>query len=98
MTEELLNDVKDYLDITWADSSTDMKLIGIIKRGISYLDSVAGVKQDYSTEGKAKELLLDYCRYVRSNALNEFQNNYLSELLTLQIKQEVEDYAGTDLQ
>lgn len=89
---ELLTDVKNYLDITWTDSATDSKLTGIINRGINYIDSVAGVAQDYSKEKKAKELLLDYCRYVRSNALSEFQNNYLSELLTLQIRQEVATY------
>ena len=88
----LLSDVKDYLDITWDDAGTDSKLAGIIQRGIKYIDHVAGAEQDYSVEDKAKELLLDYCRYVRSNALSEFQNNYLSELLTLQIKQEVSTY------
>ncbi len=88
----LLSDVKDYLDITWDDAGTNSKLTGIIKRGIKYIDRVAGDEQDYSIDDKAKELLLDYVRYVRSNALSEFQNNYLPELLTLQIKQEVATY------
>lgn len=92
LLEALLTDVKNYLDITWEDEQTNSKLTGIIKRGINYIDSAAGAVQDYSKEEKAKELLLDYCRYVRSNALSEFQNNYLSELLTLQIKQEVATY------
>jgi hypothetical protein len=88
----LLIDIKNYLDITWEDAQTNSKLTGIIKRGISYIDRAAGAEQDYTKEDKAKELLLDYCRYVRSNALSEFQTNYLSELLTLQIKQEVATY------
>lgn len=90
MFPELLNDVKNYLDITWHDPATDNKLKGIIKRGIKYINSVAGDEMDYSAEDKPRELLFDYCRYVRSNALDEFKINYLHELLSLQIAQEVE--------
>ena len=92
LPEGLLDSVKNYLDITWTDTQTDTKLTGIIGRGIKYIDSVSGTTNDYTVEEKPKELLLDYCRYVRSNALSEFQDNYLAELLTLQIKQEVADY------
>lgn len=95
--EGLLKDVKIYLDITWDDNHTEDKLRGIIQRGMKYIDRVAGGEQDYSIEDKPKELLLDYCRYVRSNALEEFQNNYLSELLTLQISREVERYETENL-
>lgn len=90
--ELLLQDVKNYLDISWEDNNIDNKLLGIIERGMRYIDTVAGGKQDYSIEDKPKELLLDYCRYVRSNALEQFQNNYLHELLILQIKQEVTNH------
>jgi len=97
MTEEelkgLLDDVKNYLDITWADPATDKKISGIMKRGMKYLDHIAGAENDYLAEEKPRELLFEYCRYVRSNALQEFQANYLHELLTLQINQEVKEYA-----
>lgn len=89
----LLEDVRLYIDITWADVDTDKKITGIIERGIKYINRLAGATLDYSVEDKPKELLLDYCRYVRSNALSEFMNNYLSEILTLQMYQEVKDYA-----
>lgn len=88
----LLDAVKNYLDITWEDASTDLKITGIIARGISYIDGIAGKEMDYTLEDKPRELLFDYCRYVRSNALNEFQKNYLPELLTLQINQGVIAY------
>ena len=88
----LLEDVRLYLDITWADADTDKKITGIIERGIKYINRLAGATLDYSVEDKPKELLSDYCRYVRSNALSEFMNNYLSEILTLQMYQEVKDY------
>jgi hypothetical protein len=93
LPEGLLDAVRNYLDITWEDGAGDEKLSGIIARGIKYIDGVAGSAQDYTTEDKPRELLLDYCRYVRSNALGEFQANYLPELLSLQIREEVAAYA-----
>lgn len=95
LPEGLLESVENYLDITWQDDNTDDKLIGIIQRGMKYLNSVAGGELDYSTEDKPKELLLDYCRYVRSSALSEFQTNYLHELLSLQMSEEVARYEET---
>ena len=88
----LLEEVKNYLDITWTDHAGDDKLSGIIARGMKYIDGAAGAILDYMVEDKPRELLFDYCRYVRSNALAEFQTNYLHELLSLQIRQEVADY------
>lgn len=88
----LLEEVKNYLDITWQDEATDRKLSGILKRGMVYLDSVAGGPQEYEEESNAKTLLFEYVRYVQSNALDEFSQNYLSELLALQIHEEVNAY------
>ena len=85
----LLEAVRNYLDISWVDADGDTKLTGIIARGMKYLDSVAGKTLDYTIEDKPRELLMDYCRYVRSNALDEFQTNYLSELLSLQIQMSI---------
>ena len=93
LPDGLLDAVRNYLDITWTDADGDTKLTGIISRGIKYIDSVAGTELDYTIEDKPRELLFDYCRYVRSNALDEFQTNYLPELLTLQISEEVKAYA-----
>ncbi len=90
LPDGLLDAVRNYLDITWTDTALDIKLTGIIERGMKYLNAVAGEELDYSAEDKPRELLFDYCRYVRSNALNEFQVNYLPELLTLQNQKEVE--------
>ena len=90
----LLEAVKNYLDITWEDPAGDEKLSGIIARGIKYINSVAGAELDYTVEDKPRELLFDYCRYVRSNALDEFAINYQHELLSLQIQQEVKDYVA----
>lgn len=92
LPDGLLNAVRNYLDITWVDSAGDEKLTGIIGRGIKYIDAVAGEALDYTLEDKPRELLFDYCRYVRSNTLNEYQNNYQHELLSLQNQKEVARY------
>jgi hypothetical protein len=94
--EGLLEAVRNYLDITWVDPAGDEKLSGIIARGIRYIDGIAGSGMDYTAEDKPRELLFDYCRYVRSNALEEFQKNYLHELLSLQIAQEVAAYEAAN--
>lgn len=88
--DKLLQDARNYLDITWEDAEGDQKLSGILARGQKYIDRIAGGPLDYEAEDKPRELLFDYARYVRSNALEEFQKNYLHELLSLQIVQEVE--------
>lgn len=89
---ELLGDVRNYLNITWVDPEGDIKLLGIIARGIKHLNKIAGAELDYTVEDNPRELLFEYCLYVRSNALNEFEINYQHELLSLQIAQEVKAY------
>ena len=66
LPDGLLDAVRNYLDITWTDADGDLKLIGIISRGIKYINSVAGTELDYIIEDKPRELLFDY-KYVRSN-------------------------------
>lgn len=88
----LLPSLREYLDITWEDAGGDQKLLGILARGMAYLDEITGERLDYDEENKPRELLFDYARYVRSNALDEFQANYLHELLSLQMKREAARY------
>lgn len=93
MEEGLLEDVRNYLDITYPDYETDRKLLGIISRGKAYLDKIAGMTQDYAAESQPRALLLDYCRYARSNALELFERNFRAELITLRIGVQTDDHA-----
>lgn len=94
LPDGLLDAVRNYLDITWEDPVGDKKLTGIISRGMKYIDNVAGEACDYTVEDKPRELLFDYVRYARANALDEFQNNYLHELLSFQNQKEVARYVA----
>ncbi len=98
MADELLVQLRLYLDITWDDPEGDEKLSGILARGQRYLDRMAGAPLDYHVDGAPRALLFDYVRYARAHALNEFQPNYLHELLALQLDEEVRRHAATDIQ
>lgn len=90
----LLQEIRNDLDITWEDPLTDEKLTGIIKRGISFLvDRTGAAETDFTENSRAKALLFDYVRYDRSAALNEFYENYASELNSLMIANEVDNAA-----
>lgn len=95
MTPELLAAVKNYLDITWTDADTDLKLTGIISRGIKYINRHAGSTLDYSIEDNPRALLFDYARYAWSNALDEFSTNYLPEIIALEISESVKAYEAS---
>lgn len=91
ITGTLLADARNYLDITWDDPDGDRKLSGILERGMRYLDRAAGRELDYMAEDAPRALLFDYARYVRADALEEFQDNYLHELIGLQMHTEAQD-------
>lgn len=98
--DELLAEARSYLDITWEDEGTDEKLRGQIRRGIAYIADKTGVEKSASafmgTSGndRAQALLFNYLLYDRSGALNDFVENYRSELIALRLKKEVERYAA----
>lgn len=85
----LLPDIKNYLHITWQDEDTDKNLTGMIKRGMARLQNIAGVPLDFTKEDLPRQLLFDYCRYVNSFDLEYFEQNFQSELLTLNINSQV---------
>lgn len=87
MPNGLLDDVKDYLHISWVDEKTDKNITGMIKRGMAYLQKIAGVPSlDFTQEDAPKSLLLDYVRYANSQALELFETNFRGELLSLHLE------------
>ena len=85
-TLELLNEVKENLFITW--NSEDDKIDRLINRGKDNLDSIMGVKLDY-TLNKPKHLLINWCRYERNSASENFLTNFDNEILNLQLDEAV---------
>lgn len=89
----LLADVKNYRNITWDDDATDAKVSGIIAAGMVYLDDKAGTPQDYTKNGKARTLLMEYVRYSMDSALEVFETNYQALILGMQNERRVTAYA-----
>lgn len=88
----LLNDIKNYLDITWDDSQGEKKLEGIIKRGMA---AISGKIEecDFYEETQERALLFDYVMYARAGEIPQFWANYREEILSLQIARKVDTYA-----
>lgn len=85
LPDELLDAVKAYLKITWQDEATDTEITGYINRGMTRLQHIAGASLDFTVEDQPRALLLDYCRYARSQALEVFEKNFQAELLDLNL-------------
>lgn len=92
MDEQLLSDVLSYLQITEPDRITDTNIRGYIARGMKRLEKIAGGALDFTAEDMPRSLLLDYCRYANSQALEVFEKNFCNELLDLNLERQVKDY------
>ena len=92
LPDGLLEDVKTSLGITWTDTATDKDVSGIIARGIARINRTGGSDYDFTQEDRPRELLFEYCFYAHSKALSEFEESYKSELLSLQMHQEITDW------
>ena len=99
VSDELLNEAKNYLDITWTDEESDRKLRGQIRRGIAYIKAKTGVEASAfcgdDVDDRAQALLFNYLLYDRAGALDQFAKNYQSELIGLRIRWEVKNHAAT---
>lgn len=93
MQENLLADIENYLNITWKDQATDHKISNFIRDGMMLLDKHRGAPADYTKAGLPRTLLFEYCRYARDEALDVFENNYLSLITAMRNDNLVEIYA-----
>lgn len=84
--DALLEAILNELDMTYADDTLKKKIADIQRRGDGYLQSKYGGVIDYSQDMQARELLFSYCRYGRSNAIEQFENDFLSEITELGIR------------
>lgn len=98
LPEGLLEDVLNELDITWNDEAANKKFCGFIASGINYLDKKLGGENDYTLDGDARTLLMQYVRYARDQALDVFEANYQSMILGAQNDKAVTRYAESTIQ
>ncbi|WP_107951362.1 head-tail connector protein [Lysinibacillus parviboronicapiens] len=91
---ELLTELKHRLRITWDDE--DAELDRIINRAKSYFKKLTGKAFSFELEAWETELLLERCRYVYNNAVDEFEKNFADELkrLILHVALEMREAGG----
>lgn len=78
----MLEDIKDYLKITWGNE--DAYLNKVIVMGKGYLKGLTGTELKFETPGLDYSLLLDYCRYYYNNAIEYFEENFKDQIVRLQ--------------
>ena len=88
--EQLLADVKDYLQISWTDEANDRRLSDMIQSSAAYLDGVTAATNDYTAPGNMRTLLLERVRYQYNGALDALLNNYLSLVVSAQLDSQKE--------
>lgn len=92
---KLLDEVKNYLDITWDDIDTDKKISGIIARGeVKIIDLVGAFRSDFDKDTLAKSLLMEYCRLAWAGVPEKFEEIFRSELIGLRLKNITEDMSN----
>lgn len=92
ISDELLKDVKNSLNITWEDEATDNKIRGLIAAATTYLDGKNGSPQNYDQDGLPRTIMMEFVRYARDSALDVFENNYQSLILAMQNEKAVGRY------
>ena len=91
MDEVLLEELKLYCGITWEDPVTDRQVRTLMENGMAFLDLKRGAPADYHTPGLPRSLLMDYVRSGRAEALDVFEENYLSLITAMQNERRVKD-------
>lgn len=76
----LLYEVKEKLLISWEDNDLEVKRI--IIRAANYIQSKVSQEITINSDFEGYDLFLERCRYDWNNALDEFEQNYASEILS----------------
>lgn len=89
---DLYETLRNELNITWDDEETESRLTRIITNAVVTMNRKIGSDIDYSIAGPEQELFLAYCVYVYNNCANQFDENYLNEIMQIRSIYEVEQY------
>lgn len=81
----MLDELKNYLNISWQDELINNKLIQLVNESKAVLNHLMGVDLDYEQDQEAKELLFNRVRYAYNNALDEFEKNFAQVILRKQL-------------
>ena len=89
-----LEDVKNYLNITYEDQDVDTKLTGILARADSSVRDLAAIAEGAELTPTEEQLVLDACRYIWNDAFEDFSGNFMSVINGVRAKRQVESVGG----
>ncbi len=96
LLDTLYQQVSSRCYITSKDNLIKERLEKIIKNALISVKSLLGIPEesfDFSKDGKENELFLNYCMYRWNNrTTKEFENNYMSDILSVRNENEVKYY------
>lgn len=84
--EILLEDILNALDVTFDDEATRKKMRDIMQQGRAQLEKLKGGTIDFTTEQTARTLLFSFCRYGRSNAIEQFEHDFSCQLTSFALE------------
>ena len=82
----MLDLIKSALQITWCPPIEEARLIELIAQGQAFLLRYDPTIE-WDTDFEARSLLVEYVRYARANARDDFSMNYAQEILSLNTRQ-----------
>lgn len=85
-TPDLIDEIKRELGIVWQDAETELRIIGILKRAVYKINEYLGCEADINSDMSARHLVITLCNYIWNHVDDEFEKNYLSELVNLRNK------------
>ena len=96
MAQNLTDLVKRKLDITWTDEDTDARVNDIIDSAIPEMRHKLGLPEtyDFTEAGQEQKLFLSLCLYEWNHVANEFDGNYLNDILQVRQKWMVKNVDG----
>ena len=94
MYETLEEICRDACRITWNDVDTDRRVSAITRNAASHLSDKLGIPGELSPgvfekNGTTRMLFENYCIYAWNNRADEFEKNYLSDILAVRHRYEV---------
>lgn len=81
---DILEEVKQDNNITWSED--DEYLINLIHRAENRISDYAGKEINISEDSDARSLLISLVRYMRNKCEDQFEKNYISDILMLRAR------------
>lgn len=93
--KKLLDQIKTKCYISTDEPEVITRITNIFNNAIPKINEKLGIKNknfDYSIPSEENDLFANYCLYAWNNKTNEFDENYLNDIMQIRSKYEVEQY------